>query len=88
MITGDGAIEHKEDTNTQRKYKLLNLPVEVNGLSLTYTPDKDAIAVFRKAWGMETKAWTGKKFSIKFYPKTIFGQKKTAILPVIIDQKA
>jgi len=88
VIVGDGVIEHKEDVNTKRKYKLLNLPVEVNGLDLTYTPDKDAIAVMRSAWGADTKAWTGKKFSVKFYPKTVFGQKKTSILPVILEVKA
>lgn len=86
-IKGEGNAEDKEDIANQRKYKVLNLPVLMNGRELTYTPNKTAVNLFQKAWGKETKDWVGKKFSIKFYPVTAFGQTKTAIMPVIMEIK-
>ena len=81
-ILEEGVIQHKEDPLTKRKYRVLNIPIKLNGsLELIYSPNKDAVAVFTKAWGSDTKAWLGRKFQIKFYPKTSFGVTKTTILP-------
>jgi len=84
-IVGEGATEKKEDPQTHRKYSVLNLPVKANGRDLTFSPNKDALQVFQKAYGMDSKNWVGKKFQVKFYPKTAFGVTKTAILPVLLD---
>lgn len=86
-ILEEGSVELKEDAQNHRKYKVLNLPVSVNGKNVIYSPNKEAVEVMQKAWGKDTKSWKNKKFSIKFYPKTSFGVTKTAILPVILEQK-
>ena len=84
-ITEEGILESKEDPITKREYKVLNMPVSINGdREVIYTPNKDAIKVFQKAKGLDTKNWIGLKFHCKFYPKTAFGVTRTAILPVII----
>jgi hypothetical protein len=88
VILNEGNIEQKEDQLSHRKYKQLNLAVETSGRDLTYTPDKSAIEVLRKAFGNDSKKWVGKKFSVKLYPKKVFGKDKTAILPVILEVKA
>ena len=86
-ILEEGIREGKEDPQTHRKYNVLNLPVKLNGSrDVIYSPNKEAIAVFQKAYGMNTTGWIGKKFTIKFYPKTAFGVTKTAILPMLIEQ--
>jgi len=87
-IKTEGSIEQKEDSQTKRKYSVLNLVVSVNGRDITYSPNKDAQDVLKLSWGKNTKGWVGKKFQVKFYPKTSFGITKTAIFPVIIDIKA
>jgi hypothetical protein len=84
-ILEEGVIEVKEDSASGRKYTVLNLPVLINGREIIYTPNRDAIEVLQKAYGIETKKWKGKKFKVSFYPKTAFGQTKTAILPKIIN---
>ena len=86
-ILEEVSSEQKEDPASKRKYKVLNLPVKVNGRDIIYSPNKEAIAVFQKEYGMDSKTWKGKKFSIKFYPKTAFGVTKTAILPVLFEAK-
>lgn len=83
VITGEGNIENKEDEATKRKYRALNLPVELNQRPLTYSPNKTALEVLNKAWGTQTKAWIGKKFQVKTYPT----QKGIAILPLIMEDK-
>ena len=82
-ILGAGVIETKKDKDSERTYKVLNLPVKVNGREVIYSPNGDAKPVLQLAWGMNTEAWVGKKFKVKLYPKTAFGVTKTAILPVI-----
>jgi hypothetical protein len=88
-IISGGILESKEDPQTHRKYKVLNLPVRLMGTrELIYTPDKKAIEVLSEEFGSDSENWKGKEFKIKFYPKTVFGQEKTAILPVIEQKKA
>jgi hypothetical protein len=83
VITGAGNIEEKEDLQTKRKFRALNLPVELNTRALTFSPNKTAIDVFNKAWGTKTEAWLGKKFQVKTYPTP----KGIAILPIIMEAK-
>lgn len=85
-ITGAGEIETKKDSR-EKTYKVLNLPVRCNGRELIYSPNSDAMKVLKKAFGTKTEDWIGKKFQIKIYPKTAFGQTNNAILPVIMDVK-
>lgn len=82
-ILGAGVIETKKDKDSERTYKVLNLPVKVKDREVIYSPNGDAKPIMQKAWGMNTEAWVGKKFKVKLYPKTAFGVTKTAILPVI-----
>ena len=83
-ILEEGIMEEKEDQVTHRKYRVLNLPVSVNDRQVVWTPNKDAITVLQKEFGLDTKNWIGKKFQVKLYPKTAFGQTRTAILPMIL----
>ena len=86
-IKGCGVIECKVDKDSERKYKVLNLPVMCNGREIIYSPNRDAMPILQGAFGMNTENWVGKKFQVKLYPKTAFGVKKIAILPVIIEAK-
>ena len=87
VITADGKIEQKQDVNSGRKYKVISFPVQCNGKDLVWTPDKAAVAVFQKEYGMDSVKWIGKKFSIKLYPKKSFGKDVIGILPVLLDVK-
>ena len=87
-VLESGLIEDKEDPISHRAYRVLNVPIKINGRTLIYSPNKDALKVLNAAWGTNTQGWIGKKFQIKFYPKTSFGKTTNAILPVIIEQKA
>jgi hypothetical protein len=85
-ITADAILEQKEDPQTKRTYKVLNVPVKVNGkLLLTYTPDRDAQEIMFSKWGKDTKSWIGHKFQVDFVQKTVFGIKKNAIDPKPLD---
>ncbi len=82
-IIEEGDIEEKEDPQTKRRYKVLNIPVRINNSrDVIYSPNNDAIRAMQKEWGMDTKKWIDREFKIKFYPKTSFGITRTAILPV------
>jgi hypothetical protein len=83
-ILDEGLLEAKKDPVSNREYKVLNLPVSVNGKKIVFSPNSEAIKVFQKVKGLDTKNWVGLKFHPKFYPKTAFGVTRTAILPVII----
>jgi hypothetical protein len=86
-ILPGAVINDKEDAVTKRKYKELLLNVKLNGTrDLQYAPNKDAREVLTKAFGSDTDKWTGKKFTVKIYPKTSFGVTKNAILPVLIKE--
>lgn len=84
-IIGEGVLETKKDTISNREYKVLNLPVSLNGKQVIWTPNKDAIKVLQAKYGTDTANWKYKKFQVKFYPKTAFGQTRTAILPVLLE---
>jgi hypothetical protein len=86
VILNEGVLEVKKDKN-ERTYKVLNLLVETNGIQLIYSPNSDALKVLKLAYGHDTKAWIGKKFQVKIYPKLSFGVTKNAILPVLLEAK-
>ena len=89
-ILGEGLIELKDDEQTHRTKKLLNLPVKVNGqICLTYTPGKKALAELQNAWGKDTNEWVGKKFQVKFVLMQIGQNELKVIKPVpIVEKKA
>jgi|SRR3990167_6902992 len=87
-ILGEGVIELKEDENTKKVKKLLNLPVKLNGqLSLTYTPGKKALFELQYAWGKDTKKWVNKKFQIKFVLMQIGQNELKVIKPVPLAEE-
>lgn len=87
VILDEGKIEVKKGQN-DKQYKVINFLTECKGRQLIYTPDAAALDVFKKAWGKDSKKYVGKKFSIKLYPKVVYGKSKIAILPVILEVKA
>lgn len=88
-ILEEGSIEEKTDAITKNSYRVLNLPVSLNGRKLLFTPNKDAVLELSKAYGKDSKEWKGKKFTVKLYPKMSFGKTQTAIMPVpIVPKKA
>ena len=86
-ILNEGVIEAKEDPQSHRKYKVLNLSVRVNGLELIWSPNGDAQDILKKEYGKDTKTWVGHIVGVKIYPKTSFGVTRNAILPVILEVK-
>jgi hypothetical protein len=86
-ILGEGSFEEKKDTQTGKTKKVLNLPVKVNGKDLIYTPAKKAMETLQKAWGMDTKAWIGKKFVVKFVLMVIGSNEYNVIKPSPIEVK-
>lgn len=87
VILDEGKIETKKGQN-DKPYKVINFLVECKGRQLIYTPDNAALDVFKKAYGKDSKKYVGKKFSVKLYPKVVFGKAKTAILPNLLEVKA
>lgn len=84
-IIGEGDLETKKDAVSNREYKVLNIPVTVNGsLKVIFSPNKEAVKALQIAKGVDTKNWIGIKFHPMFYPKTAFGVTKNAIMPKII----
>lgn len=85
-ITNAGQIDMKQDKqDPNKKYPQLNIGVRCNGRDLTWTPNSDAREVLNKKYGTKTENWVGKKFTVKTYPKTAFGQTTIAILPVLVE---
>ena len=79
-ILGEGAYEEKENAVTKKKYRMLNIPVSVNGgRELTFTPSMDCGKRLVKAWGKDTKDWVGKKGQAIIVNYKSFGQTKQAI---------
>lgn len=86
VFLDEGKIEVKKGQEG-RSYKVINFLVETNGRQLIYTPDNAALDLFKKAYTKDTKKWVGKKWSVKTYPKVVYGKPKTAISPVILEVK-
>ena len=87
-ILGEGTLEQKEDVATKRKYKVLNLPVKLNGtLDLTWSPAKLATAALQKLYGKETKGWINKKFQVDLIRMAIKGEMKEVVFPIPLEAK-
>lgn len=79
-IIGEGNIEEKDTQYGKRK--ILNLPVKLNGNSLTWSPGKIAVKECEKIFlSTDTKNWVNKKFSIGFVKMTVKGEIKNIVIP-------
>ena len=96
-IIGIPAPEEKESAQQKdlingvlkaRKYMVLNVPVEVSGISKTYTPDKNTGLRFQKAWGKDYSLWVGKQFSVRIEKYQAFGAEKKRVsgFPLIAEK--
>ena len=63
-----------------KKYMVLNIPVEFNGKKKTYTPDNKTGMRFQDAWGFDYSKWIGKVFSVKVEPYKSFGVDKKRVI--------
>ena len=74
-----GAGEYVEKEVNGVKKKILDLPVEANGVQKTYSPRYETGQRFVKAWGKATENWTGKKFKVVIVNYKAFGETKQAV---------
>lgn len=72
IIVGEGKIEYNENL----KKDMFNVPVELNGLKKTYSPNNDAGKAMQEAFGKDSNDWIGKKVQI------LHINKKLAIRPI------
>jgi hypothetical protein len=81
-ITGEAKYsEPKKVAWTNVKQSMLNIPMEVNGKSMDYSPfDKNTKKIIA-AWGDESKSWIGKQ--IQF----LHIDKKLEIRPLKAEKK-
>lgn len=77
VITGEG--DYVEIESNGKKKRVLNVPVEINGSSKTWSPFTDDGKAWVKAFGKNTKNWIGKKGKIDLVSYMSYGQKKQAI---------
>jgi len=80
-ILGEGELGDITDRQTGKTKKALNLPVEVNGRKITYTPGKTATEALRKAFGRDSKTWVQKKFKVTFVKMQVGKDLKNVIYP-------
>jgi hypothetical protein len=95
-IVGMPVAEEKESAQQKvidngvlkaKKYKVLNIPVELNANAKTYTPDNKTGMRFVDAWGRDYTKWNGKQFKVKIEKYTAFGSEKTRVagFPLIAE---
>jgi hypothetical protein len=65
-----------------KKYWVLNIPIEINQKRKTYTPDNKTGLRFNQEWGADYSKWVGKKFKVKIEDYTSFGQVKKRIVGI------
>jgi hypothetical protein len=70
-----------------KKYQVLNMPVELNGVAKTYTPDPKTGLRFQAAWGKDYAKWIGKQFSVKIEAYKAFGADKQRVSGYPIEVK-
>jgi len=63
-----------------KKYMVLNIPVEINGKRKTYTPDNKTGSRFQNEWNPDYSKWIGKVFKVKVEEYTAFGTQKKRII--------
>ena len=61
-ILGEG--EYGTLTFQGKEKRVLNVPVEINGKNMIWTPGMKQGKIAQKAWGTDSKNWVGKKFEI------------------------
>lgn len=95
-ITGLGIAEEKESAQEKvvingvvkpKKYLVLNLPCEVNGVSKTYTPDPKTGLRFQEAWGDDYEKWIGKQFTAEIEEYTAYGAEKQRVIGFPVEEK-
>lgn len=95
-IVGEPIAEEKESAQQKelvngalraKKYMVLNIPVEYNGKTKTYTPDPKTGMRFQSAWVPDYSKWIGKQFSVEIEEYTAFGAKKTRVAGYPVEQK-
>jgi len=64
-----------------------NIPIELNGKKLKYTPGRKATKLFVTAWGKEMDNWVGKKFQVTHKEIEAFGKEMTVIRPKLITEE-
>lgn len=69
MVIVDGVLKKK-------KYMVLNMEVEFNGMRKTYTPDVNTGRRFNASWGKDYSKWVGKQFKVKIEEYKAFGADK------------
>ena len=62
-----------------KKYMVLNIPVEVDKHPKTYTPDSKTGLRFNESWGKDYSKWPGNKFSVKIEQQKAFGAVKQRV---------
>lgn len=77
----NGALRNK-------KYMVLNMPVEINKVRKQYTPDPKTGLRFQSAWGKDYAKWIGHYFNVKIENYKAFGidKKRVSGYP-IVDKK-
>ena len=94
VICGMPAAEEKESAQQKelvngvlkaKKYMVLNIPVELNELSKTYTPDPKTGLRFQAAWGKDYSKWVGKKFSVQVEAYKAYGADKVRVSGFPVD---
>lgn len=90
--------EQKESATTKemvngvlvnKKYMVLNLPVEINGKKKTYTvPDRNTGLRFQAEWGKDHSTWIGKQFKAKIEAYKAYGadKKRVAGYPLVSEK--
>jgi len=89
VIVGMPIAEEKESTLKElnaagvlvnKKYMVLNIPVEIAGKKKTYTPDNKTGGRFADAWAPDYSKWIGKIFSVKVEEYPAYGTTKKRVI--------
>lgn len=59
--------EFKKEGKSEIK-PILEITVQVNGETKTYSPNGTTVGLFNKAWGQDTEGWVGKQARITLIP--------------------
>ena len=78
LIRGEG--EYGELTFQGKTKQVLNIPVNINGKDLTFTPGMRAGKALQGAFGTDSKNWINKKFEI------IHMDNKMLIRPIVEEK--
>jgi len=68
-----------------KKFYVLNVPVEVNNIKKTYTPDAKTGLRFQSEWGKDYALWIGKQFSVRIEEYKAYGvdRKRVSGYPLV-----